>query len=568
MKKVGLYFIVAIVSVAIFLLGFSYETPTQPYTFYQVYLNGELLGTIDSKKELEEYINNQGSIIRENVQDYQKKLEVIDTADELLISVSNDEFNGLSKKDKISYLLNHKEELKISDIKTDNLNKYIKEEYDAYTDDEIKEMRDYVEKNEIYLSADKVYTPNGIAIKKIKTYKDDRIKIPDMYLKIIEREACTIAGYRFTITDGDNQRIVYVTDKQLFQDAVDTMAAIFIGENDYKKFKEKTQSPIENTGSIIEKVYLQEDISYKAVNIDTSEKIYTNTSDLAKYLLYGNEYEEYKVKVSEGDSISTIAFANEISIDEFLISNQEYTNKDNLLYPGKEVVIAKTNPQINLVVETYSVEDKVSNFTTVEEYDSNMTQGNSYVTQEGETGIERVSQNVKWVNGQITYIEPVGKETIKMPVNRVVTVGTKIIPSVGSTTSWGWPTNSGYTISSPFGYRINPVTGARELHSGIDISGTGYGSPVYASNNGTIREIQSHWSYGNYILIDHGNGYYSLYAHMSKFAAGLNVGSIVERGQQIGYIGMTGTATGPHLHYEIRTCERYGCVTDPLNYYQ
>ncbi len=568
MKKVGLYFIVAIVSVAIFLLGFSYETPTQPYTFYQVYLNGELLGTIDSKKELEEYINNQGSIIRENVQDYQKKLEVIDTADELLISVSNDEFNGLSKKDKISYLLNHKEELKISDIKTDNLNKYIKEEYDAYTDDEIKEMRDYVEKNEIYLSADKVYTPNGIAIKKIKTYKDDRIKIPDMYLKIIEREACTIAGYRFTITDGDNQRIVYVTDKQLFQDAVDTMAAIFIGENDYKKFKEKTQSPIENTGSIIEKVYLQEDISYKAVNIDTSEKIYTNTSDLAKYLLYGNEYEEYKVKVSEGDSISTIAFANEISIDEFLISNQEYTNKDNLLYPGKEVVIAKTNPQINLVVETYSVEDKVSNFTTVEEYDSNMTQGNSYVTQEGETGIERVSQNVKWVNGQITYIEPVGKETIKMPVNRVVTVGTKIIPSVGSTTSWGWPTNSGYTISSPFGYRINPVTGARELHSGIDISGTGYGSPVYASNNGTIREIQSHWSYGNYILIDHGNGYYSLYAHMSKFAAGLNVGSIVERGQTIGYIGMTGTATGPHLHYEIRTCERYGCVTDPLNYYQ
>ena len=389
-----------------------------------------------------------------------------------------------------------------------------------------------------------------------------------MYLKIIEREACTIAGYRFTITDGDNQRIVYVTDKKLFQDAVDTMAEIFIGESDYKKFKEKTQSPIENTGSIIEKVYLQEDISYKAVNIDTSEKIYTNTSDLAKYLLYGNQYEEYKVKVNEGDSISTIAFANEISVDEFLISNQEYTNKDNLLYPGKEVIIAKTNPQINLVVETYSVEDKVSNFTTVEEYDENMTQGNSYVTQEGETGIDRVSQNVKWVNGQITYIEPVGKETIKMPVNRVVTVGTKIIPNVGSTTSWGWPTNSGYTISSPFGYRINPVTGARELHSGIDISGTGYGSPVYASNNGTIKEIQFHWSYGNYILIDHGNGYYSLYAHMSKFAAGLNVGSIVERGQQIGYIGMTGTATGPHLHYEIRNCERYGCVTNPLDYYQ
>lgn len=568
MKKVGLYFVVAIISVAIFLLGFSYETPIQPYTAYQVYLNGELLGMIDSKQELEDYINSQGSTIKANVQDYQKKLEIIDVVEELFKSIADEEFVNLSIKDKVHYLIDHKTGLKISDIKTDNLIKYLEDGYDVYSEEEINEMRDYVEKNEIYLFADKVYTPNGIDIKKVKTYKNDKITIPDMYLKIIEREACTIAGYRFTINDGENQKIVYVTDKAMFQEAVDTMASIFVGETEYKRFKEKTQSPIDNTGSIIEKVYLQEDITYKAVNIDTSEKIYTNTSDLAKYLLYGNEYEEYKVKVSEGDSITTLAFANEISVDEFLISNQEYTNKDNLLYPGKEVVIAKTNPQINLVVETYTVEDKVSNFATVEEYDSNMTQGNSVVTQEGETGIERVSQNVKWVNGQITYIEPVGKETIKMPVNKVVTVGTKVIPNVGSTTSWGWPTNSGYTISSPFGYRINPVTGARELHSGIDISGTGYNSPVYATNNGTIKEIQSHWSYGNYILIDHGNGYYSLYAHMAKFSPELNVGSIVERGQQIGYVGMTGTATGPHLHYEIRNCERYACVTNPLDYYQ
>lgn len=394
------------------------------------------------------------------------------------------------------------------------------------------------------------------------------MEIPEIYLKIISRKACTIAGYKFTIRNGDNEKIIYVNDKKIFQEAIDAIASIFIGENEYKQYKEDTQSAINNTGSIIEKVYLEEDISYKAINIDTKEKIYTNTSDLAKYLLYGDNYEERKVTVSEGDSISTIAFANEISVDEFLISNPEYTNKDNLLYPGKEVVIAKTSPQINLVAETYSVEDKISNFTTVEQYDSNMTQGNSIITQEGETGVERVSQNVKWVNGQITYIEPVGKETIKAPVNQVITVGTKVIPNVGSTTSWGWPTNSGYTISSPFGYRVSPFSSGRELHSGLDISGTGYGSPVYATNNGTIKEIQSHYSYGNYILIDHGNGYYSLYAHMSKFVSGLNVGSIVERGQQIGYVGMTGSATGPHLHYEIRTCEKFSCVTNPMDYYK
>lgn len=565
MKKVGLIFLTIIICAAVFVLGFSYETSTQPYTYYQVYLNGEVLGMIESKKELEDYINNQGNIIKENVLDYQKKIDIIDITEEALSNVSTD---NLSKLDKINYIINNQNELNISNIKVDNLKKYLKEELNKLSKEEIQEMRDYIETNKIYLSADKVYTPNGIDIKKIKTYKNNTYQIPEMYLKIIEKEACTIAGYKFTVRTQETDKIIYVTDKKIFKEAIDTIASIFIGENEYKKYKEKSQSPIDTTGSIIEKVYLEEDVSYKAVNIDTKEKIYTNTSDLAKYLLYGDNYEETKVTVNEGDSISTIAFANEISVDEFLISNPEYTNKDNLLYPGKEVIIAKTAPQINLVVETYSVEDKESNFTTVEKYDENMTQGNSVVTKEGEKGIDRVSQNVKWVNGQITYIEPVGKETIKAPVNKIVTVGTKVIANVGSTTSWGWPTNSGYTLSSYFGWRISPINGSRELHSGIDISGTGYGSPAYATNNGTIIEMNYQWSYGNHILIDHGNGYYTLYAHLSKFASGLGVGSVVERGQQIGSIGMTGSATGPHLHYEIRTCASYSCVTNPLNYYK
>ena len=566
MKKIGIYFIAFLICIVTFLLGFSNEAPIQPYTLYQVYLDGELLGTINSKTELEDYINNQGTMIKENVQEYQKKIEIIDITEETL--TSNENYSSTNKVDRVKYLIDNQESLNISNIKVDNLKKYLSEELYNLSNQEIDEMRDYIDTNLIYLSADKVYTPNGIDIKKIKTYQNEVLTIPDMYLKIIERQSCTIAGYKFTVKNDDEEKIIYVTDKKIFKDAIDTMASIFIGENEYQQYKEGTQEAIETTGSIIEKVYLEEDITYKAVNIDTTEKIYTNSSSLAKYLLYGNEYQEKKVTVTEGDSIQTIAFDNEISVDEFLISNPEYTSKDNLLYPGKEVVIAKTEPQINIVVESYTVEDKTSDFTTVEEYDETITQGNSFVTKEGETGIERVSQNVKQVNGQIAYIEPVGKETIKLPVNRVVTVGTKVIPSVGSTTSWGWPTNSGYTISSPFGYRYNPFGKGRELHSGIDIAGTGYGSPVYVTNNGTIKEIQSHYSYGNYILVDHGNGYYTLYAHMSRFETGLSVGSVVERGQTIGYVGMTGSATGPHLHYEIRNCAGYSCVTNPMDYYK
>lgn len=569
MKKFGIYIIVILMCSAVFFLGFTDNSQRQPIDLYQVYLDGELLGVIESKDELEDYINNQGNIIKENVKEMQKKLEIIDTLDEILASINIEELNDISKLEKAQYLINHKSELNISDIKIDSIESYVKDELNKLSLSDIEEMRKYVSENEIYLSAETVYTPNGIVVKKIKTFKDNIVSIPEMYLEIISREACTIPGYKFTLKDSDDkEKVIYVTDKEIFSEAVDTMASIFIGEKEYAKYKDGIKDTISTTGSVIEKVYIEEDITYKAVNIDTTEKIYTNKSDLAKYLLYGSDYTEEKIIVNEGDSISTIAFANEISVDEFLISNPEYSNKDNLLYPGKEVVIAKTNPQINIVVESYSVEDKVSDFATIEEYDANMTQGSSTITQEGETGIDRVSQNIKRVNGQITYIEPISKDVIKAPVNKIITVGTKVIPTVGSTTSWGWPTDSGYTISSPYGYRISPITGGRELHSGIDISGTGYGSPAYASNNGTIIEMKYHYSYGNYVLIDHGNGYYSQYAHLSRFVSGLGVGSVVERGQQVGYIGMTGSATGPHLHYEIRTCAGYNCSTNPLNYYK
>ncbi|MNE99280.1 Murein DD-endopeptidase MepM [compost metagenome] len=83
----------------------------------------------------------------------------------------------------------------------------------------------------------------------------------------------------------------------------------------------------------------------------------------------------------------------------------------------------------------------------------------------------------------------------------------------------------------------------------MDITGTGHGSPIYAANNGVITEATSHYSYGNYIVVNHNNGYYSLYAHMSRL--NVKVGQVVGRGSVIGYMGSTGHSTGTHLHFEI-----------------
>ena len=575
MKKNLMWIGIIITTIVLFLFTFSNKKTLKPNEYYKVYLDGEILGTIKSKNELDNYINSQGTSIKENVKKYQGQVDSIDTTLDVfnklkLSEEENNVFKNLSNKERAKYVIDNSKRFEISDLKLTSIKYYYNKNLYNLTSDDVKEMKDYISKNKIYITANKVYTPNGIEVKKISTYDDNITTVGDMYKKIISKKNCTVAGYRFIIKSDDKnekEKTIYVTDKKVFEEAVDTIAGIFAGSDNYKKYKEKTQNEITDTGFIIENVYVDEDITYKAVNISTDENIYTDASTLSKYLLYGDNYSEEIVKVEEGDSIETIAFNNKISVDEFLISNQEYTDKDNLLYAGKEVVIAQINPQINLVVETHRVEDVESNYNTIEQQDSNLIQGDEVVVQEGVKGVDRVTQNVKSVNGQINYVQTEKKETIKAATNKIITVGSKIVPSIGSTKSWGWPTKSGYTITSGFSYRISPVNGSHELHTGLDIAGTGYGSPVYASNNGTISEMSYHYSYGNHIIINHGNGYYSLYAHMSGFVSGLHVGSIVERGQQIGYVGTTGAATGPHLHYEIRTCEKYSCVTNPLNYY-
>ena len=568
MKKFGTIALIIILSSIVFILGFSYNRPISPYTYYDVYLDGNLIGTIESKSELENYINNQGTVIKNNVIDYSEKLEIINNTNEVLNSNYSDE--SLSKKERVNYILNNSN---ISDIKKDYLTQYNDLKLYELSQNDIDEMTEYVEKNSIYITAETIYVPNGIEIKKINTYDSEVETVETVYKNIVLEKSPTIAGYKFTVKSETNgEQIIYVTDKELFQEAIDSVASIFIGEDKYKNYKEKTQSKIVDTGTLIQEVYVQEDISYKAVNIAVDEKIYTDSKELSKYLLYGNEYEQSIVTVKAGESITKIAYDNEISIEEFLISNPEFTSKDNLLYEGKQIIISKINPQINIVVETYSVTDVETNYSIVEQYDSTLNQGKEYVSQEGQKGVERVTQNVKSINGQIVYIEPISKETIKAPVSKIITVGTKYIPTVGSTTSWGWPTNSGYTFSSYYGWRISPINGKRELHSGLDIAGTGHGSPIYASNNGVVEVVKGEArgnTYGNYIMINHGNGYWTLYAHMSRFEPGISVGDVVSRGDVIGYVGKTGAATGPHLHYEIRKgCNKFSCVTDPLNYYR
>ena len=123
-----------------------------------------------------------------------------------------------------------------------------------------------------------------------------------------------------------------------------------------------------------------------------------------------------------------------------------------------------------------------------------------------------------------------------------------------------WPT-PGYTrITSPFGYRIHPITNKNSMHTGIDIA-VPYGKSIYAADSGTVVYSGSYGGYGLVVIINHGNGISTLYAHNSKLL--VKEGQGVAKGQSISLCGTTGLSTGPHLHFEVRLD---GKPVNPLSY--
>ena len=476
MKKIGIILTVIVLSIIAFYfeLKTAKKNDNEPKTHYNVYLDGELLGTIKSKEELEKYIDNQN-------EEYKKQYNV-----------------------------------------------------------------------------ENIYAPKGLDIKAEVVYKDKVEPVEKIYKKILNKKPFTIKGFQYTITSSykneeeekeDPEQIkIYVLDKKTFTEAIETFIKTYAGEDAYESFKNKTQKQIETTGTIIENVYVKNNITVKETTIPVTEKIYKKKDELSKFFLFGKEEQKSNYIVQDGDTIETVSFNNKISTQEFLLSNTTFTSTKNLLFPGQIVTIGITNPQIQIVVKQYVIEDVESAFKTEITYDETRLKGDNQVIREGENGLNRISKELEVTNGIITNTTTKNIEELKPAITKQIVYGEKEIPNVG-TGSWGWPTNQGYTISSPYGWRVDPIDGSRSLHTGLDIAGTGLGSPVYAADNGVVIKSEYNGAgYGNYIVINHNNGYYTSYAHMNERIS--NIGDTVAKGQVIGYVGQTGRATGPHLHYE------------------
>lgn len=450
-----------------------------------------------------------------------------------------------------------------------------KEKLEKYIDTKEAEIKDKYK-------VKKVYAPTDLDIVKEVTYYDNVSSVKKIYEKIKDISPFTINGYKITIkgidskdsngktVKGKNQTI-YVLDKKVFKEAANTTAQAFISKAAYEAFANDTQKEIDETGTIIENIYIENTVTIKKTNIPVDETIYMDKETLSQYLLFGTTKQQQTYKVQDGDSIEDIAYNNKISNEEFLIANPSITSINSLLYSGQEVTLGILKPQIRIVEWDHVVKDEEQNYTTVIEEDPNQYTDYSKVKQAGVKGKNRVTQKIQKVNGETTSIAPVSTEVLKEPVQEIVIKGTKkksgyfgggygsVIPTKGI---FGWPATCS-TISSPFGWRWGV------LHDGTDIAGCGYGSNIFAAESGIV--VQSGYKYdnGQFITIQHDNGYYSMYAHLCEGCRYVGVGQRVQKGQVIGGMGRTGAATGVHLHFSIWTGYPYrgGRALNAMGFY-
>lgn len=418
--------------------------------------------------------------------------------------------------------------------------------------------KEQVEIKEEY-NVDQVYPPKGFKIIKKNTYDENITTVESVYDEIKEQKEFTIKGYTITIKtdlEGAEPIYIYVLDQTVFEEAINNIVATFIGEERYEQYLSKEQPEIVDTGYIIENMYFKDKITIKESYVSVNEKIYTNAADLTKYLLFGENTSVKEYTVKQGDTIETIAESNQLNVDELLIANDNINTEDVLLAIGQTINVALIDPVLSLVYEEYVVEDVEQQYEKVIEKDA--TKYNTYKekTQAGVNGINRVTSRVQYTNGeQNAGSVTLDSQVIRAVQDEITVVGTKIkFTGDGQTgtyvdtgDAWAWPTNSPYVITSNYGYRWGT------LHDGMDISGTGYGSPIYASLDGVV--LQAQWggivgsSAGYNVVIKHSNGYYTVYAHCSKVY--VSKGETVSRRQLIAAMGKSGTATGTHLHFGV-----------------
>ena len=296
----------------------------------------------------------------------------------------------------------------------------------------------------------------------------------------------------------------------------------------------------------IQKVDFVENVNLIQVVIDP--KSLMKPEDVVNKLVSG-DVQPTKYTVVEGDCVSCIA--KKLGISKQLIYLNNPTIVDDKLKLGQQLDLTLVQPTLSVRTQENVIENQEVQFDTEVQTDDAMRAGETITLQNGKNGMKKVTIQITKVNGLMMDEQMVSEEIVVPSVKAVIKKGTKVIKGEG-TGKFAWPV-IGSSLSSGFGTRWG------QFHKGIDL--TSGNRSIIAADNGKVIYAGYKSDYGNHIIIDHLNGYVTLYGHMNQLS--VVVGKTIEKGEKIGLMGNTGNSTGVHLHFEVR---RNGNLENPLKY--
>ncbi|MCZ8524065.1 MULTISPECIES: M23 family metallopeptidase [Paenibacillus] len=287
----------------------------------------------------------------------------------------------------------------------------------------------------------------------------------------------------------------------------------------------------------LQKADFVEQVEFQEVKIDPKELL--KPEELQTKLETGN-MAPTKYTVQEGDCVGCIA--KKFGIPRQVIYQNNPGITDDMIKVGQVLDLTVLQPALSVrtvekVVESQEIQHEI-------EYkqDDSMRLGTMEVISPGQNGMKKVTFELTKVNGLLENEALVSEEIVKQPVKEVQKKGTKVVKGEG-TGKFAWPVASA-TVTSTFGTRWGA------LHKGIDLTGN---RNIMAADNAKVVFAGRKDGYGNCIILDHLNGYRTLYGHLSEIDT--ETGKIVEKGEKIGYMGSTGDSTGVHLHFEVQVNE-------------
>lgn len=285
---------------------------------------------------------------------------------------------------------------------------------------------------------------------------------------------------------------------------------------------------------------------------DASPAQVLTTDDLQKLIEKGTLEPRVHI-VKEGDCLGCIAAQYGITAQD-IIRNNHGIQEDTLLQLGQEIMVTAAKPLLTVVSREQVQADIKLDYLIEVRSNEVMYRGDSKVIQQGKEGLKQITYELVKENGIQIEKKIIKDEMISEPVKKIIEKGTKVKPNRGDG-NFSWPTKGG-SITSGFGPRWG------RMHEGLDIAGVS-NRTIMAADNGKVVTAGWNGNYGKCVIIDHGNGYKTLYGHLSSIS--VSVGDTIEKGEKLGVMGTTGESTGVHLHFEIL---KNGANKNPMTFFR